>query len=156
MSMFLVLAACGFASSFSLRLIDPVILPVATHFGVATGTAAMLSPAYALPYALSQPFLGPISDRFGRMQCMNVCMAGLAATLLLSALAPSFELLFASRMAAGVFGGGLIPLVLAALGDAYDMQGRQVAIGRMLFALISGQMLGSVVAGFAAQAAGWR
>lgn len=156
MPMFLVLAACGFASSFSLRLIDPVILPVATHFGVATGTAAMLSPAYALPYALSQPFLGPISDRFGRMQCMNVCMAGLAATLLLSALAPSFELLFASRMAAGVFGGGLIPLVLAALGDAYDMKGRQVAIGRMLFALISGQMLGSVVAGFAAQAAGWR
>ncbi len=156
MPMFLVLAACGFASSFSLRLIDPVILPVATHFGVATGTAAMLSPAYALPYALSQPFLGPISDRFGRMQCMRVCMAGLAGTLLLSALAPSFELLFASRMAAGVFGGGLIPLVLAALGDAYDMQGRQVAIGRMLFALISGQMLGSVVAGFAAQAAGWR
>lgn len=154
--MFLVLAACGFASSFSLRLIDPLILPVATHFDVATGTAAMLSPAYALPYALSQPFLGPISDRFGRMQCMNVCMAGLAATLLLSALAPSFELLFASRMAAGVFGGGLIPLVLAALGDAYDMQGRQVAIGRMLFALISGQMLGSIVAGFAAQAAGWR
>lgn len=156
MPMFLVLAACGFASSFSLRLIDPLILPVATHYGVATGTAAMLSPAYALPYALSQPFLGPISDRFGRMQCMNVCMAGLAATLLLSAFAPSFEFLFASRMAAGVFGGGLIPLVLAALGDAYEMKGRQVAIGRMLFALISGQMLGSVVAGFAAQAAGWR
>jgi len=156
MSMFLVLAACGFASSFSLRLIDPLILPVATHFSVTMGTAAMLSPAYALPYALAQPFLGPISDRFGRMQCMNVCMAGLAATLLVSAQAPSFELLFASRMAAGVFGGGLIPLVLAALGDAYDMKGRQVAIGRMLFALISGQMLGSIVAGFAAQATGWR
>ena len=156
MSMFLVLAACGFASSFSLRLIDPVILPVATQFGVASGTAAMLSPAYALPYALSQPFLGPISDRFGRMQCMRVCMAGLAATLLLSAVAPTFELLFASRVAAGVFGGGLIPLVLAGLGDAYDMKARQVAIGRMLFALISGQMLGSIVAGLAAQAAGWR
>ncbi len=156
MSMFLVLAACGFASSFSLRLIDPVILPVATDFGVAAGTAAMLSPAYALPYALSQPFLGPISDRFGRMECMRVCMAGLAATLLVSALAPSFEVLFASRVAAGVFGGGLIPLVLAGLGDAYDMEGRQVAIGRLLFALISGQMLGSIVAGLAAQAAGWR
>lgn len=156
MTMFLVLAACGFASSFSLRLIDPLILPVASHFGVAGATAAMLSPAYALPYALSQPFLGPISDRFGRMACIRICMAGLAATLLLSAVASSFEVLFASRMLAGIFGGGLIPLALAALGDAYDMQGRQVAIGRLLFALISGQMLGSIVAGHAAQTAGWR
>lgn len=156
MPMFLVLAVCGFASSFSLRLIDPLVLPVAAHFGIASTSAAMLSPAYALPYAISQPFLGPISDRFGRIRCMRVCMAGLAATLLAGALAPSFEVLFASRMIAGVFGGGLVPLVLAALGDAYDMAGRQVAIGRMLFALISGQMLGSIVAGFASEAAGWR
>lgn len=154
--MFLVLAACGFASSFSLRLIDPLILPVASHFAVANASAAMLSPAYALPYALSQPFLGPISDRFGRIRCIRVCMAGLAAALLFGAVAPSFEALFASRMIAGVFGGGLVPLVLAALGDAFDMAGRQVAIGRMLFALISGQMLGSIVAGFASEAAGWR
>jgi MFS transporter, YNFM family, putative membrane transport protein len=156
MSMFLVLAACGFASSFSLRLIDPLVLPVAAHFAQATTTAAMLSPAYALPYALSQPFLGPISDRFGRLRCIRICMAGLAAALLLSAVAPTFETLFASRMIAGVFGGGLIPLVLAMLGDAYDMKGRQVAIGRMLFALITGQMLGSVVAGAANEAFGWR
>jgi MFS transporter, DHA1 family, inner membrane transport protein len=156
MPMFLVLAACGFASSFSLRLIDPLVLPVAAHFAVAGSTAALLSPAYALPYAVSQPFLGPISDRFGRIRCMRICMIGLAATLLVGALAPTFPVLFASRMIAGVFGGGLVPLVLAALGDAYDMAGRQVAIGRMLFALISGQMLGSIVAGFASEAAGWR
>jgi predicted MFS family arabinose efflux permease len=156
MSMFLVLAVCAFASSFSLRLIDPLILPVASHFAVATTQAAMLSPAYALPYALSQPFLGPISDRFGRIRCIRICMAGLAAALLFGAVAPTFESLFASRMIAGVFGGGLVPLVLAALGDAYDMKGRQVAIGRMLFALITGQMLGSIVAGFASEAFGWR
>jgi predicted MFS family arabinose efflux permease len=156
MSLFLVLAACAFASSFSLRLIDPLILPIASHFAVATHHAAMLSPAYALPYALSQPFLGPISDRFGRLRCIRICMGGLAATLLVGAMAPTFEILFASRMIAGVFGGGLVPLVLAALGDAHDMAGRQVAIGRMLFALISGQMLGSIVAGFASGAFGWR
>jgi len=156
MSMFLVLAACGFASSFSLRLIDPLILPIASHFAVAGSTAAMLSPAYALPYALSQPFLGPISDRLGHIRTMRVCMAGLALTLAIGAVAPTFQVLFVSRVAAGMFGGGLVPLVLAALGDAYDMAGRQVAIGRMLFALISGQMLGSLVAGFASGAAGWQ
>jgi DHA1 family inner membrane transport protein len=116
----------------------------------------MLSPAYALPYAISQPFLGPLGDRFGRARCIQVCMAGLAAVLILGMLAPNFKTLFASRVVAGVFGGGLVPLVLAALGDAYDMSQRQVVIGRMLFAMIGGQMLGSVVAGLMGDAFGWR
>ena len=152
----LVLASCAFASSFSLRLFDPLVLPVALQFAITPEMAALLGPAYALPYAVSQPFLGPIGDRFGRMRCMRVCVAGLAAVLLLGALAPSFGWLLASRVAAGIFGGGLVPLVLASLGDQYDMTRRQVAIGRMLVAIIGGQMLGSVVAGLASSAWGWR
>jgi predicted MFS family arabinose efflux permease len=152
---FLVFAACAFASGFSLRLADPIVLPVATHFAVAPATAAMLNTAYALPYALAQPFLGPIGDRFGKPRCIQVCVAGLAAMLLAGAFAPSFALLLATRIGAGIFAGGLIPLVLAGLGDSFDMSERQVMIGRMLLAIISGQMLGSVIAGFANDAFGW-
>ena len=155
MPIFLVFAACAFASGFALRLVDPIILPVATHFGITPAAAAMLNTAYALPYAFAQPFLGPLGDRFGKPRCIQVCAAGLAAMLLLSTLAASFAALLASRVAAGIFAGGLIPIVLAGLGDAYDMQERQVMIGRMLFAIISGQMLGSVVSGFANDAFGW-
>ena len=115
----------------------------------------MLNTAYALPYALAQPFLGPIGDRFGKPRCIQVCVAGLAVMLLLGAFAPTFGLLMATRIGAGIFAGGLIPLVLAGLGDTYDMSERQVMIGRMLFAIISGQMLGSVVSGFANDAFGW-
>ncbi|MFL6663696.1 MAG: MFS transporter, partial [Rhizobacter sp.] len=156
MSTFAVFAICAFASSFSLRLIDPLVLPIAHFFAIAPSLAVMLSPAYSVPYALAQPFLGPLGDRFGRALCIKVCMTGMGLVLLLGSFAPSFELLFASRVAAGVFGGGLVPLVLAALGDAYDMSNRQVMIGRMLFALIGGQMLGSVVAGLVNEVLGWR
>jgi len=152
---FLVFAACAFASGFALRLADPIVLPVAAHFAVSPTSAAMLNTAYALPYALAQPFLGPIGDRFGKPRCIQVCVAGLAAMLLLGALAQSFAVLLATRVAAGVFAGGLIPLVLAGIGDSFDMRDRQVMIGRMLFAIISGQMLGSVVSGFANDAFGW-
>jgi len=155
MPVFLVFAACAFASGFALRLVDPIILPVATHFAITPTTAALLNTAYALPYALAQPFLGPIGDRFGKPRCIQVCVAGLAAMLLLGAFAPDFSLLMATRIGAGIFAGGLIPLVLAGLGDSYDMSERQVMIGRMLFAIISGQMLGSVVSGFANDAFGW-
>ena len=155
MPVFLVFAACAFASGFALRLADPIILPVAAHFQITPAVAAMLNTAYALPYALAQPFLGPIGDRFGKPRCIQVCVAGLAVMLLLGAFAPDFGLLMATRIGAGIFAGGLIPLVLAGLGDTYDMSERQVMIGRMLFAIISGQMLGSVVSGFANDAFGW-
>ena len=59
MPVFLIYAACAFASGFALRLVDPIVLPVAAHFAVTATTAAMLNTAYALPYALAQPFLGP-------------------------------------------------------------------------------------------------
>ncbi len=156
MPVFLIYAACAFASGFALRLVDPIVLPVAGHFAVTATTAAMLNTAYALPYALAQPFLGPIGDRFGKQRCIQVCVAGLALMLAAGAFADSFAFLLATRVLAGIFAGGLIPLVLAGLGDTYAMSERQVALGRMLFAIISGQMLGSLVSGFANVAFGWR
>ena len=155
MPLFFVFAACAFASGFALRLVDPIVLPVAAHFAVDPALAALLSTAFALPYALAQPFLGALGDRFGKPRCIRVCVTGLAVMLAAGALAPSFPLLMATRILAGVFAGGLIPLVIAGLGDAYGMAERQVAIGRMLFAIISGQMLGSVVSGLANAAFGW-
>src|SRR6187549_4201801 len=115
MPVFLVYAACAFASGYAARLVDPLVLPLAGHFAVTATAAAMLNTAYALPYALAQPFLGPLGDRFGKARCIQVCIAGLAGTLLASVLAPTFELLMATRVAAGIFAGGLIPLVLAGL-----------------------------------------
>ena len=156
MQVFLIYAACAFASGFALRLVDPIVLPVAGHFAVSATMAAMLNTAYALPYALAQPFLGPIGDRFGKQRCIQVCVAGMALMLAAGAFADSFPLLLATRVFAGIFAGGLIPLVLAGIGDTYAMSERQVALGRMLFAIISGQMLGSVVSGFANVAFGWR
>jgi len=153
---FLVFSVCAFASGFALRVIDPLVVPISAQFGVTPAAAAMLSTAYAVPYAAAQPFLGPLGDRFGKTRCIQVCSAGMAAALVFGTVAPSFDLLMTSRILAGVFAGGLIPLVLAGMGDRYDMQERQVMIGRLLFAIITGQMLGSLVAGITNAAYGWR
>ena len=153
---FLVFAVSAFASGFALRTIDPLVIPIAHHFAMTPSAAALLSTAYALPYALAQPFLGPLGDRFGKRRCIQVCIALLAVALLLGAIAPTFAGLLATRVAAGIVAGGLIPLVLAGLGDAYDMSERQVMIGRMLVAIITGQLLGSTGAGLANALFGWR
>jgi predicted MFS family arabinose efflux permease len=156
MSLSLVPAACAFASGFAMRIIDPLMLPVAQHFGLAATTAALLTSAYALPYALAQPFLGPLGDRFGKARCMQICVVVLALALTAGVVAQSFHWLLASRLIAGAFAGGVIPLLLADFGDAYDLQERQVVIGRLLVVIISGQMLGSAVSGVVNDLFGWR
>ncbi|MDW5441901.1 MFS transporter [Polaromonas sp. SM01] len=155
MPLFLVFSVCVFASGFALRVIDPIVLPLAAHYAVPPEMAAMLNTAYALPYAVAQLFLGPLGDRFSKLRCMQVCCTGLTLALVLGLLAPSFAWLVATRIVAGIFAGGLIPLVLASLAEKYGMAERQVMIGRMLFAIIAGQMLGSVVSGLANEAFGW-
>jgi len=152
----LVFGACAFASGFALRTVDPLILPIAQRFEVTPATAALLTSAYALPYAFAQPLLGPLGDRFGKLRCIQACVVVLAVALVLGVLAPSFQWLLASRLLAGAFAGGLIPLVLAGFGDSYDLQTRQVMVGRLLVAIISGQMLGSACAGIVSSAFGWR
>src|SRR5438105_10837009 len=156
MSLSLVPAACAFASGFAMRIVDPLMLPVAQQFGVGTTTAALLTSAYALPYALAQPFLGPLGDRFGKARLMRLCVVALAIALTLGVVAPSFQWLLTSRLIAGAFAGGVIPLLLADFGDAYDLQERQVVIGRLLVVIISGQMLGSAVSGVVNDLLGWR
>lgn len=156
MSKFWIYAACAFSGGLALRIADPIVITVASHFGIDPKLAAMLSTGYALPYALSQPFLGPIGDRFGKERCIQVCSVALAVCLLMSSLSGSFAFLLGTRAAAGVVAGGMIPLVLASIGDQYQMHQRQVMIGRMLFAIIGGQMAGSAVSGLASEWFGWR
>ena len=49
----------GFASALSTRAVDPIVPPIAQGLAVEPGTVALLTTAFALPFALVQPILGP-------------------------------------------------------------------------------------------------
>jgi MFS family permease len=58
--------------------------------------------------------------------------------------------------ATGAAAGGIMPLTLAALGDAVPIRDRQVALSRLLVFGIGGQIAGGALAGLLAPALGWR
>ena len=62
----LVLAAGGFASTFAGRTVEPLVGVLARDFASPPATVALLSTAFALPYALIQPVLGPVGDALGK------------------------------------------------------------------------------------------
>lgn len=155
-SLILVLGACGFASTFTMRLLDPLVPTLAAEFGRSIAQVAAIATAFSFAYAIGQPFLGPIADSLGKLRTIATCLGALALLSLAVTFAGSFEMLTVVRMVAGIAAGGIIPVAMAAIGDRAPMAERQIMLGRFLVLMIVGQMAGAACSGLIAEHLGWR
>lgn len=145
-----------FATTLFMRSVDPVIPQIASGLNVTPTTAALLSTGFTLPYALVQPVLGALADMFSKTRLIAVCMLVVGIATIACGLATNFEMLMVLRVIAGIAAGGVFPIALAVAGDRVPVQQRQVAIGRLLFAAMSGNLLGASGAGVIGDVVGWR
>lgn len=156
MPLLLILAASCLVSSMTMRVLDPVVPAVARDLSVSVETVALLASAFTFPYALCQPLLGSLGDALGKARIIKVCLAVALVCLVAGAFAPNVETLFAVRIIGGAAGGGIIPLSFAIVGDRFPFEQRQIALSRVLTAIIAGQLTGSLGSGLLASYAGWR
>ena len=156
MPLLFILGLGGLVSALSVRIVEPMVPLLASSLSVDVHSIAILSSAFSLPYALGQPFLGPLGDSRGKERIIVLCLAILALSLLAAALTQSYPLLFACRVIGGLAAGGIIPLQLALIGDTSSMATRQVAISRYLVMVVSGQIIGAPMAGLISDIFGWR
>ena len=153
---FVVFVLCGLSSALTNRSMDPMLTEIARDFSVPVTTAALLSSAYAFPYAFSQPILGPIGDFYGKSLVLRVCLWLLTLCLLGCYFAPNFSSLLTFRLVGGIAAGGIMPVTMAMIGDRFEPARRQLAIGRFLMAGLTGMVFGASIAGFMAVTIGWR
>jgi len=151
-----IIALATFAANLSSRALDPVLPHVADDFGISIATAASFSAIFAFTFAVVQPVVGAAADLFGKARLMIICMALLGLANVLGALAPSFPLLFASRILAGIAAGGIFPVALGLTSDLVAPEKRQVAIGRTLAGAMTGNLLGASASGVIGDLLGWR
>ena len=152
----LVIGLIVFVTSLFTRSVDPVVPLIADGLAVQVGTAALLSTAFALPYALVQPVLGALADMMSKTRLMSICLVLLVLSAAISVFAPNFTVLFACRVLAGIASGGIFPTSLATAADRIPIGQRQVAISRLLAATMIGNLLGASLAGIVGDLAGWR
>ncbi len=150
------LSLCAFAAALTVRFADPLVTDMARSFATTPEHMALVASAFALPYALAQLVLGPLSDAAGKGRVMVVCLGLLTVALAISAMAPSPDALFAARLLAGASAGGTIPIALSIVGDSVGVEGRQVALSRLLLGMLTGHLTGTLVAGLVGDAYGWR
>ena len=151
-----IMALVVFATSLFSRSVDPIVPQIAIGLNVAPATAALLSTGFTLPYALIQPLIGAIADMFSKTRLIIVCMAVLGVASVSSAFATSFETLMTLRVIAGCASGGVFPIALAVVADQVPLAQRQVALGRVLAAALSGNLLGATASGIIGDLVGWR
>ncbi|HEX2215497.1 MAG TPA: MFS transporter, partial [Xanthobacteraceae bacterium] len=147
---------CSFASALVSRITDPVVPQIAADLNVEVRSAALLAAAFALPWALAQPFLGPAGDLLGKTKVIVVGLVVLAASSFAGGFAADYTVLFASRVVAGVSAAAVSPVGFALAADLLAPHERQIGIGRVLFASIFGQLVGAVGAGLLGDLVGWR
>ena len=144
------------ASSLAGRALDPLVGVIGTEFQATPETVALLATAFALPYALVQPVLGPVGDAIGKLRVIRACLVVLVLALVASAFSPDLATLAILRVIGGGAAGGVFPLAIAAVGDGVPLERRQVALSRLLVAGLTGAVMGGALGAAAAPLIGWR
>ncbi len=139
-----------------MRVCDPMLPALALGFGVSTGQAAFTVSCYAIAYGFMQLFFGPMGDRYGKRRVIGFAALACVIGNLLALLAMSLHMLIAARVMAGACAAGIIPLVLAWIGDTVPYEKRQAVLARFLSASILGMIAGQWVSGLLTDLFGWR
>lgn len=105
-----------------------------------------LAMTYAIANFIAMPFLGALSDRYGRRPVLLISIAMLGIDMLIMGLAPSIAVLFFGRALAGFF-SATVSVANAYVADVTAPQDRGRAFGLLGAAFGLGFILGPVFGG---------
>lgn len=152
----IMLQAAAFLVAAEARMIAPLLPAMAADLHVTIAGAGGLITAYALPYGAFQLIYGPLADRFSRQRVLTIALGLFALGTLISAAAPNMGALLVLRVLSGAAAAGVVPVALAAIGDAVPYARRQAALGRIVSVAALGGVVSAALGGVIAELVSWR
>ena len=150
------LGFCGLVSAADNWFVSPALPAIAQTLAIAPAAAAIILTAYLTPYGLLQPVCGAIGDAVGRVRLLCIIVAGLAASTVLCAAAPTLEALVVARIVTGCFAAGIISVNQSLVGSVVSEEDRQGAVGLLMGITFTGQGLSAGLGGLICDLVGWR
>jgi predicted MFS family arabinose efflux permease len=151
-----VLGFLAFSAVYNGLVMSPVLEQMAREFGITTGTAGLVVAAYGAPGIAVALIAGPYSDRIGRKPFLVIGPLVMGISTIASAVAPTFALIVAARIASGVGASVLFPNVNATVADIYPFRERGKAVATVIGLNTMASVIGVPVAGIVAEATSWR
>ncbi len=150
------LAIGGFGIGLTEFVIMGLLPEVATDFGVSETVAGYLISGYALSVAVGAVGLTAALTRVDRKKALLGLMVLFIAGNLLSAVAPTYELMMLGRVVAALCHGAFFGIGAVVAADLVARERRAAAISMMFAGLTVANVLGVPFGTLLGQAAGWR
>lgn len=129
-----------------LTVIIPLLPLYAASFGADAAVIGLIGAAYPLAQFLGAPFLGRMSDKFGRKPILLISQVGTFIGFVLLALANSLPMILISRLLDGLSGAN-ISTAQAIITDSTTEKNRTAGLGLIGAAFGLGFVLGPVITG---------
>ena len=148
--------AAGFCTFVTLYAPQSLLPTLADAFQASPAAAGLTVTASLLAVALVAPFVGGISDAFGRRRLILPASFALALPTFLSALAPTLYLLLLCRFAQGLLLPFIFAVTVAYIAD--ECPGAEGVRATSIYSIgtIIGGFSGRFLAGWTAEFVGWR
>lgn len=150
-----ILATIQFTNIMDFVIMMPLGPQLMRVFHINPQQFGLVVSAYTFSAAISGFCSAFYIDRLDRKKALLGLYLGFAIGTALCALAPTFELLVAARVVAGLFGGVLGALVLAIIGDAIPEERRGAATGKVMAAFSIASIAGIPIGLYLASKTSW-
>lgn len=142
-------------SVMSMNIFLPVLPDIATELQSTPAMAQYVLTLFLASTAISQLFIGPMADRYGRRPVLlGMAVVFLFATVL-CIFAPNIEMLLIGRILQGTTAAA-IALSRAIIRDLYDRSDAASMIGYVTMAMAVIPMISPSIGGYTGELVGWR
>lgn len=150
---FALIGVFAFLQVYSVQAILPILqqdfLANETQLGLTVG-------ATVVGIAMISPFMGMLSDRFGRKNIIIFSMIALAVPTFLMSFAPSLNMMIGLRFLQGLAVPGITVVTIAYIGE--ELSGKEIsqAMSMYVSGTVLGGFLGRFILGHLQEIIGWR
>ena len=136
--------------------LNAMLSSVCAEFGIAEGVGQWLTTSYMLVLGIVVPLSSYFMGRFRLKDLTLIAIALFAMGALVSAVAPSFAVLFLGRLAQAVAAGMLLPLVQTIAMTRFPDGRKATAMGISGIAMGFAPNIGPTIGGAMVESLGWR
>ena len=154
--MLLILGLMAFLANGDNYAAAPLIINISNDLNLTISTAAIYVTAYMLSFGIFTLLFGPLSDSFGKVKVINIAAMGTAIFSMLGAVAFNLPSLIFFRAMNGIFAAGIFPVTMALVGESFDNENRQKALGKVMGLMFLGGATATAIGGALAYLGSWR
>ncbi|MER6575739.1 MFS transporter [Nonomuraea sp. NPDC001023] len=150
------LAAGNFAIGTGMFVTAGLLTPISADLGISTSAAGQLMTVFALAYALLSPLLAAFTARLSRKRLLLLALAVFVAGNVLTALAPTYALVMATRVVAAAGAAMFTPTASGVANALTSPERRGRALALVMGGLSVSSAVGVPLGTWLGSVSGWR